>query len=664
MAFEQIGKYKVIKAIGKGGMATVYLGIDPTFDRQVAIKVLPEQFVQDEEFQKRFLKEAQVIAALEHAAIVPVYDFGQINEQPYLVMRYMPGGSLGDRIMEKGSLEPLEAFRIIDRLCAALDYAHKNRVIHRDLKPENILFGKGDDVFLSDFGIAKLLESTTNLTGDGAIGTPRYMSPEQAYGKHIDHRTDLYSLGVILYEMLTGSQLFQAETPMGLAMAHILEAPPNILDVDPNLSPAIKRVIDTALAKDVNERYQSGHDFSRALGRAVREQADEELSFEDLVVITTPKPAIDDAGTTKISESNMPGDDVRTEKMPSSESADGMPATQMSPVSASAGEATIESAGASVKAAPEATKLKQWLLWAGRIAAIIVATAIVVGLVSTQSRSGFIPFLPGGPTNIVTFNYDTADVELLEVFISLGASEVLIDNTENNANRIEGFNTIVPEINPVEVEYLNDGMSSRLAIEQEVEPIFILGEDPFANVEAYLPTDRVIDLTLMAGLGIADLDLAELNIRNLNIINDSSSSEVRISVPREGNITISLNSEFGAINMLSPAEPIPLNIQEFVIDAGFADTSVTLPVASDYTVDVVAGFGSTVTLVVPEVLEARVLLGETSGQAVPASSLQISSSRLDDQGDGIWETSNYTDADNKVEIVILGAQGTIDITDQ
>jgi serine/threonine protein kinase len=234
-----IGRYEVIKELGQGGMAVVYLAQDPLMKRQVAIKVLPRQFTFDPNFRARFQREAEVIAGLEHPAIVPVYDFGEIEDQPYIVMRYMPGGSLADR-MEKGPLSLKEIAAVFERLAAALDAAHKTGLVHRDLKPANVLFDQWGEAYLSDFGIVKIAESRSMGTGTGIIGTPAYMSPEQAAGKGtVDGRSDLYSLGIILYELLTGQQPFVADTPMGQAVAHIVEPVPNILTTAPKLPKAV-----------------------------------------------------------------------------------------------------------------------------------------------------------------------------------------------------------------------------------------------------------------------------------------------------------------------------------------------------------------------------------------------------------------------------------------
>ncbi len=202
MSFDRIGRYEIKAELGRGGMATVFHAYDPRFKRDVAVKVLPREFLHDLTFRERFEREAQTIAALEHQAIVPVYDFGEEEGQPYLVMRYMPGGSLADRLAQ-GALSIQGVAQILTRLAPALDKAHSQGIIHRDLKPANILFDDEDNPYLSDFGIAKLVEATAALTGSAIIGTPAYMSPEMAKGEEVDGRSDVYGMAVLLFEMLT-----------------------------------------------------------------------------------------------------------------------------------------------------------------------------------------------------------------------------------------------------------------------------------------------------------------------------------------------------------------------------------------------------------------------------------------------------------------------------
>ena len=260
-----IGRYEVKAEIGRGGMATVYEGYDPRFKREVAVKVLPREFLHDPSFRARFEREAETIATLEHPAIVPVHDYGEEDGQPYIIMRLMTGGSLADRLAQ-GPLSIVEVARVLNHLAPALDKAHARGIIHRDLKPGNILFDEDDQPYISDFGIAKLTQASATFTGTGAVGTPAYMSPEQARGeRNIDGRSDLYALGTIVFQMLTGKFPYEADTPMGIAVKHITEPVPRILDTKPDLPPDCEALIQKAMAKNRDERYALAADMAAAL---------------------------------------------------------------------------------------------------------------------------------------------------------------------------------------------------------------------------------------------------------------------------------------------------------------------------------------------------------------------------------------------------------------
>ncbi len=260
----KIGRYEVKSELGRGGMATVYRAFDPSFDREVAIKVLPREMLHDPQFRGRFDRELKIVAGLEHPSIVPVYDVGEEDGQPYFVMRYMMGGSLSN-LIEKGKVSIQETARIVERIAMGLNYAHKKGIIHRDLKPDNILFDSNGDPFISDFGIAKLSESSGSLTGSGVIGTPAYMSPEQAQGNPIDGRSDIYGLGVIVYQMLSGQQPYNADTPMGVVVKHITEPVPEILSMIPSLPIEVDGIIKMSMAKDKTRRYSNALDLAKAL---------------------------------------------------------------------------------------------------------------------------------------------------------------------------------------------------------------------------------------------------------------------------------------------------------------------------------------------------------------------------------------------------------------
>jgi len=265
---KNIGRYEIISEVGQGGMATVYQAYDPSFERDVAIKVLPHTLLHNPQFRVRFEREAKTIAALEHPAIVPVYDFGEEIGQPYIVMRLMTGGSLNDKLLH-GALPVITATTIISRLAPALDAAHQKGIIHRDLKPDNILFDQYDNAYISDFGIARLIQATETLTGSAVIGTPAYMSPEQVQAqKVLDGRSDIYSLGVILYQMLTGETPYQASTPAKLMMMHVLEPVPLLKSAKPEIESDYEGIILKSLAKEPNERFPTVKDMADALQAA------------------------------------------------------------------------------------------------------------------------------------------------------------------------------------------------------------------------------------------------------------------------------------------------------------------------------------------------------------------------------------------------------------
>lgn len=267
MSPDKVGRYKIKSELGRGGMATVYRAHDPISNREVAVKVLPREMLHNLLTRSRFKRELKTIASLEHPAIVPVYDVGEDDGQPFFVMRYMSGGSLADMI-RNGKFSLRDAALIVERLASALDHAHARKIIHRDIKPDNVLFDGSNNPYLSDFGVAKLTESAISATGEDVIGTPAYISPEQARGESVDHRADIYGLGAILYEMLTGQRPYGGETVIGLALQHINDPIPEILKVRPDLPPEIDAIIKTALAKDKQQRYATAIDLARALNRA------------------------------------------------------------------------------------------------------------------------------------------------------------------------------------------------------------------------------------------------------------------------------------------------------------------------------------------------------------------------------------------------------------
>ncbi|MCA9942644.1 MAG: protein kinase [Anaerolineales bacterium] len=261
---DNIGRYQIKSLLGRGGMAVVYLAFDPYMERQVAIKLLLKDRSYDDSLRSRFKRESRMVASLNHPAIVPVYDFGETDEQPYLVMRYMEGGSLRERLRH-APLSLAVVASILNQIAPALDTTHSHNIIHRDLKPSNILFDHDNKAYLADFGLAKFAEGTyTTLTrNDGMVGTPAYMSPEQIRAQaHLDGRTDIYALGVILFEMLAGKLPFTADGRLPVALMHLSDPVPDITTINPGLPPAISKIVCRAMAKSREDRFATASDLT------------------------------------------------------------------------------------------------------------------------------------------------------------------------------------------------------------------------------------------------------------------------------------------------------------------------------------------------------------------------------------------------------------------
>jgi predicted Ser/Thr protein kinase len=272
----RIGRYEISSMLGFGGMATVYLAQDPDVQRAVALKLLPLKFTFAPQFRQLFAHEAKLVAGLRHEAIVPVFDFGEHNDQPYLVMQYLAGGTLNERLPENQPLPLKRVVALMDRLAAALAAAHAKGIVHRDIKPGNVIFNGEDEAFLSDFGIAVLTEvgAAEDKKEQYAGGTPKYMSPEQATavlaGKtvQVDHRSDIYSLGVLLFQCLTGRVPFDNRSPIEQMQAHINEPVPNMRELNPALSSRLQPIVAKAMAKAPGERYDTAVALAEALRQA------------------------------------------------------------------------------------------------------------------------------------------------------------------------------------------------------------------------------------------------------------------------------------------------------------------------------------------------------------------------------------------------------------
>ncbi len=262
---ENIGPYRIIEQLGQGGMATVYKAYHASLDRYVALKVLHPAFHQDQTFTARFQREARVVARLEHPNIVPVYDYSEHENRPYLVMKYIEGDTLKARL-NKGPLTSEEIEDVINSVGSALAFAHKQGILHRDIKPSNVMIALDGVMYLADFGLARIAEAgESTMSSDSIMGTPQYISPEQAMGKKdLDAGTDIYSFGVMLYEMVVGQVPFSADTPFSIIHDHIYTPLPLPMKVNPKVPEPVQLVLLKALAKDRIDRYESVEDLMAA----------------------------------------------------------------------------------------------------------------------------------------------------------------------------------------------------------------------------------------------------------------------------------------------------------------------------------------------------------------------------------------------------------------
>lgn len=270
---EQIGRFKVVGTLGKGGMGDVYKAVQEPLNRLVALKVLPEEYSRNEEFLKRFITEAKAISQLEHQNIVGIYDYGVEGSYRYIAMRYIEGMSLFEKLEKEKTLSIPFALDCARQISRALKYAHEREILHRDIKPQNILLQHDGKIFVTDFGIAKMYEQTGFTRTGVVVGTPEYMSPEQAEGLKLNGQTDIYSLGIVLYEMLTGSPPFTGENPLSIAYKHVNIPPPAPTEKRKDLPKRLELMLLKALKKDRTFRYKNMDEFLEDLDRAQAESA-------------------------------------------------------------------------------------------------------------------------------------------------------------------------------------------------------------------------------------------------------------------------------------------------------------------------------------------------------------------------------------------------------
>ncbi|MBI5842969.1 MAG: protein kinase [Chloroflexi bacterium] len=309
---ESVGPYRIIEQLGQGGMATVFKAYHAALDRYVALKVLHPAFNEDQTFTARFQREARVVAKLEHPHIVPIYDYANHEHRPYLVMKFIEGETLKSRL-GRGPLTSQEIAKVVDSVGAALAYAHKQGILHRDIKPSNVLISADGEMYLADFGLARIAQAgESTLSSDSIMGTPQYISPEQAMGKKdLDEGTDIYSFAVMLYELVVGQVPFTADTPFSIIHDHIYKPLPLPMTVNPKVPEPVQRVLLKALAKDRGDRYATVTAMLQAFKDSWREAG---VPMEGTAVIVSPSTFMRAAQDTQKPERSEPAHEAAASK--------------------------------------------------------------------------------------------------------------------------------------------------------------------------------------------------------------------------------------------------------------------------------------------------------------------------------------------------------------
>ena len=316
-------RYELVEKIGTGGMAIVYRAKDSLLSREVAVKILQPQFADNEKAVKRFRHEAKSVASLNHPNIINIFDIGQDDELEYIVMEYITGQDLKEKISQEGKFNPAKAIKIIKEVCQALIKAHRNNIIHCDIKPHNILLTSDERVKVTDFGIAQAVTDATMVHTESIVGSAHYLSPEQARGSKVTTKSDLYSLGIVLYELVTGELPFEGDNSVSVALKHVKEQPPSPVEYNQDLSPKLVDVILKLLAKNPSDRYNSANELLKDLKEVDESLEGLEISNQETMVISKDKlvnreqkssSSSDSSKTKKLTEENIEQEDKNKNK--------------------------------------------------------------------------------------------------------------------------------------------------------------------------------------------------------------------------------------------------------------------------------------------------------------------------------------------------------------
>ncbi len=463
-----IGRYRIVEHLGRGGMAEVYKAYQPNLDRYVAIKMMHAFLADEKEFLTRFEREAKVVATLRHPNIVQVYDFDVESGVSYMVMEFISGETLKSRMQDleaQGQWVALDdAVRVILSLGSALKYAHERGMVHRDVKPANVMITLEGQVILTDFGIAKIV-STSNLTASGAmVGTPSYMAPEQGMGQPGDERSDIYSLGVMLYQLVLGRLPYDADTPLAVVLKHINEPLPLPKALKPDISDDLNRVILKSLAKNPNDRYQKVVDLSADLRKAMG------LSPEDSQANAAKDAAIKLTGVTMVGRvgggiTPLPTAALAPEEQSGTQVA--APKTMVAGAAVGSPSTVVFTPAAAAPVAVPAGEKKRpsWLIPVLAVIGIVLVASIAVGVIAALSGRGGTP--ASTPTAAV------ANIQLTEAAAAdlTRTAAAVVDLTK------EAVNT--PTAAPITTKLLR--------LEKEAELRNKAGSDPTAQIEGLLP---------------------------------------------------------------------------------------------------------------------------------------------------------------------------------
>lgn len=371
----QLGDYQIIEQIGKGGMASVFRAYQPSLERDVAIKVLPPYYAeQDDSFLQRFKREAKAIANLRHPNILMVLEAGEQDGLAYIVMEYVNAGTLKERLTKPITLK--EIYNLVKQIASALEHAHERGIVHRDIKPSNIMLPKPDWALLTDFGLAHMVGGSMLTQSGMTVGTPAYMSPEQGRGERVDHRTDIYSLGIMLYEMTVGEVPYRAETPMAVVVKHIVDPLPIPRDKNPAIPEELQRIILKALAKNPEDRFQSAQAMVEALERVAVSHPDWSASEMKAVTDFRSLPA-DQPETNLLGDAAVEAGLSDDATVPPIVPLDPLPESTTPPVATGSGSAPPQ---------PARKKKRSWPVFLG--AAVVFVVCSLLGLAAIGRMFG------------------------------------------------------------------------------------------------------------------------------------------------------------------------------------------------------------------------------------------------------------------------------------